>query len=75
VLTIDMAEHLLDPKEGLKRAISNYLNVSRHKNNRQYYREYNYWPAEELAWKKLEEAIERAKEAGIQIPLDNEVLV
>lgn len=59
----------MSPKQALERAVSDYLSVSRNKHNRFMYGPHNYWPAEETAWQRLEEAIERcAREANE--PLD-----
>jgi hypothetical protein len=54
--------YVLHPEDELKRAMSNYLNISRNKNNSNYYRDYNYWPAEEAAWERLQNAIDKLKE-------------
>lgn len=58
--TVEDQPYLLPPEEELERAIKDYLYISRNKNNTNLFREgYNYWPAEEKAWERLQNAIEK----------------
>lgn len=49
----------LHHEDELERAISDYLNLSRNKNNTFMYRDWNYWPQEERLWNRLKEALAR----------------
>lgn len=59
------------PTQALERAVSDYLSISRNKNNKFMFGPHNYWPAEETAWTRLEEALQRVEEEKSANALDN----
>lgn len=68
-------EFSLSSKDELERAISDYLNVSRNKNNERMFRDYNYWPKEEQCWDRLMRALDlngiEVYDPSTQCDLDN----